>query len=446
MKFARIGAAVAAATMIVAACGSSSGTASPSAAASAAASSAASAAASQAASQAAAIDVKVGIEFPMSGGEAPNGVPSANGVALALAQIQVPGFNITINQQDDAVNGQHNPQQGAKNMSTLVNDPKVLFVVGPYNSNVAAAEIPVGNAAGLAQCSPANTNPGLTKTWPSYDYKALRSTNPDKNNYFRTATTDDLQGAAGADIAFNLAKAKKAYVADDVEAYGKGLADVFVTSFTKLGGTIVGRDSIPTSTTDFSSFATKLKGLNPDYVFYGGVTTSGIGLFRNQMASAGLGAIPLGGGDGIVDGAASVKSSFLQIAGDGATNTYGTTAGPNDIASDASPSPADLTAAYKAKFNTDPGAYTAASYACTQAFLQALKDVAPAAGGDLAKLREGVRAYLADTTHSYKSALGSFSFDAAGDTSQKIISYFQYDATSKGWKFLSQRDFVKNPF
>ena len=422
MKFAHVGAALAAVTMIVAACGSNSG-----------------------GGGGGNVAVKVGIEFPMSGGEAPNGVPSANGVALALSQLTVPGFTITINQQDDAVNGQHNPQQGAKNMSTLVNDATVLFVVGPYNSNVAAAEIPVGNAAGLAQCSPANTNPGLTKTWPSYDYKALRGTNPDKNAYFRTATTDDLQGAAGADIAYNTVKAKTAYVADDVEAYGKGLADVFVTSFEKLGGKVVGRDSIPTTTTDFSSFVTKLKGLNPDYVFYGGVTTSGIGLFRNQMAQGGL-TMPIGGGDGIVDGAASVASSYLQIAGDGAVGSYGTTAGPHDLASDAKPSQTDLTAAYKAKYNTEPGAYTAGSYACTQAFIQALTAVGAAANGDLAKLREAVRGYLADPSHSYTSAVGTYSFDAAGDTSQKIVSYFQYDAGTKDWKFLSQRDFVKNPF
>src|SRR6185437_12725770 len=107
--------------------------------------------------------VKVGIELPMTGGEAPNGVPTANGVALALSQIQVPGFTITISQQDDAVNGKHDANQGAKNVQTLANDSSVLFVVGPYNSSVAQAEIPVTNAAGLMQCSPANTAVSLTK-------------------------------------------------------------------------------------------------------------------------------------------------------------------------------------------------------------------------------------------------------------------------------------------
>ncbi|HYM82670.1 MAG TPA: ABC transporter substrate-binding protein, partial [Candidatus Dormibacteraeota bacterium] len=144
--------------------------------------------------------VKIGIELPMTGGEAPNGVPTANGVQLAISKIQIPGFTVTINQQDDAVNGKHDPKQGAKNMQTLVNDASVLFVVGPYNSSVAQAEIPVSNAAGLMQCSPANTNPGLTKPWGGVDPKTLRTTNPDKIAYVRVATTDDYQGAAGADI------------------------------------------------------------------------------------------------------------------------------------------------------------------------------------------------------------------------------------------------------
>src|SRR5215213_10782719 len=81
--------------------------------------------------------VKIGIELPMTGGEAPNGEPTAKGVQLALKKIQVPGFNITINQQDDAVNGKHQPNQGAKNMQTLANDAQVIAVVGPYNTNVA---------------------------------------------------------------------------------------------------------------------------------------------------------------------------------------------------------------------------------------------------------------------------------------------------------------------
>jgi len=415
MKFVRVGAAVGAAAIIVTACSS---------------------APSSSGAAAGGTPIKVGIELPMTGGEAPNGVPTANGVALALEQNPVPGFNITINQQDDAVNGKHNADQGAKNMTTLANDAAVQFVVGPYNSSVAQAEIPVSNAAGLMQCSPANTGVSLTK---GDEAKALRATNPDKIAYVRVATTDDNQGAGTADIAYNTIGAKTAYVLDDTQTYGKGLAKGFTDAFTTFGGQIVGTDGVPDTTTDFTSYVTKAKGLNPDVIMYGGVTTSGLGLFRKQMAQQGLD-IPFVGGDGVNGGSAATASSFLNIAGDGAANSYSTVAAIHDI-----PDPAKFGADYKAKFNAEPGSYSAPGYACTQIFLAALKAVGASAGGDMAKLREAVRAYIADTSHTYDTVLGKVGFDANGDTTQHTISYYQYDPTTKNWKFDKQRDFTADP-
>jgi len=384
--------------------------------------------------------IKVGIELPMTGGEAPNGVPTANGVALAISQIQVPGFTVSINQKDDAVNGKHDANQGAKNMQTLVNDSQVLFVVGPYNSSVAQAEIPVTNAAGLMQCSPANTAVQLTKPWGTAKPTDLRKTNPDKIAYVRVAATDDIQGAGGADIVAHTINAKNVYVLDDTQTYGKGIADAFTTALQTFGGTVVKRDGVPDKTTDFTSYVTTAKGLNPDAIFYGGVTTSGIGLFRKQMAQQGLQNIPLVGGDGIVDGSAATASSFLNIAGDqGDQNTYGTVAAIHDI-----PNPDKFAADYKAKFGKDPGSYSAPAYACTQVFLQALKDVGTGVT-DLGQLREKIRAYVADPSKSYDTVLGKFNFDKDGDTSQHTISYYQFDPGTKDWKFIKQRDFTADP-
>jgi len=418
MKFARASAAIAAAAIVVSACGGSSSTAAPGGSAAAGGT-----------------NVKVGIELPMTGGEAPNGVPTANGVALAIDQIKVPGFNVTINQQDDAVNGKHNADQGAKNMSTLANDAAVIGVVGPYNSSVAQAEIPVSNAAGLMQCSPANTSVSLTKGDSAVK---LRATNPDKIAYVRTATTDDNQGAGTADIAYNIIGAKTAYVMDDTQTYGKGLAQGFTDAYTKFGGKVVATDGVPDTTTDFTSYVTKAKGLNPEVIMYGGVTTSGLGLFRKQMAQQGLN-IPIVGGDGIVDGSAATASSFLNIAGDGATNSYGTVAAIHDI-----PNPDKFAADYKAKFSTEPGSYSAPGYACTQIYLAALAAVG-AGVTDPAQLREKVRAYVADPKNSFDTVLGKVSFDANGDTTQHTISYYQFDPTTKDWKFLKQRDFTADP-
>ena len=64
---------------------------------------------------------------------------------------------------------------------------------------------------------------------------------------------------------------------------------------------------------------------------------------------------------------------------------------------------------------------------------------------DLGQLREKIRAYVADPNNKYDTVLGSVGFDANGDTTQHTISYYQYDATSKDWKFLKQRDFTADP-
>ncbi len=366
--------------------------------------------------------VKIGVDLPLSGGEAPNGQPTENGVKMAISEIQVPGFTVQINEQDDAVNGKHDPAQGARNISTLASDPTVIGVVGPFNSNVAQAEIPVASSAGLLLCSPANTNPTLTKGATA---QQLRGSG--KESYVRVATTDDIQGQAGADIAYTTLGKKRAYVIDDTETYGKGLADQFVQSFQQLGGTVVGHDGAGSSVTDYTSLLTKAKSLNPDVVYYGGVTTGGGGLLRKQMAAAGMADIPFIGGDGINDGSAATASSFLNLAGaSGDANTYSTVAAAHDI-----PNQADFAKRYKAMFNTEPGSYSASAYACAQIILEALKNV----GAD----REKVRAYVTDASHKYTTVLGTLGFDQNGDTTQRIISDYKF--ANGDWQFMSQKDF-----
>ena len=372
--------------------------------------------------------VTLGVDLPLSGAETPNGQPTLDGVQLAVDENPVPGYTIKVEAKDDALNGKHDPQTGATNIGQLITDSSVFAVVGPFNSNVAQAEIPKSNAAGLIQCSPANTNPALTK---GADALALRATNPTKIAYIRVATTDDIQGQAGADIAYTVAGAKSAYVVDDTETYGKGLADQFVASFTKLGGTIVGRDGVGASgQSDYTALLTAAKAKNPAFVYFGGVTATGGGLLRKQMTQNGMGSIPFGGGDGISDGSAATASSFLNVAGaDGDVNSYMTVAAIHDI-----PNAAKFASDYKAKYNTEAGAYSASGYACAQIFLQALQQVGPD--------REAVRAYVTNASSKFTTALGNISFDANGDTSQHIISYYKFDPTTKDWKYFEQKDFT----
>ena len=94
-------------------------------------------------------------------------------------------------------------------------------VIGPLNSSVAKAQIPISNAAGLPQCSPANTNPDLTKGDPA---KQLR-TKP--NNYVRIVTTDDVQGPAASQYIYDKLGKHSVYIIDSTDTFGKGVADAF---------------------------------------------------------------------------------------------------------------------------------------------------------------------------------------------------------------------------
>src|ERR1035437_9014790 len=77
---------------------------------------------------AAATVVKIGIELPLSGAELPNGDPTLKGVQLAIKENPVPGFDVQVSKKDDALNGKHDPQTGATNISQLVTDSSVFAV------------------------------------------------------------------------------------------------------------------------------------------------------------------------------------------------------------------------------------------------------------------------------------------------------------------------------
>lgn len=388
--------------------------------------------------------IKIGIELPQSGNETALGEPIKNGVLLAIDQANknntVPGYTLAENNQDDAVNGVRDADKGASNMRTLVADTAVLGVVGPLNSSVARAEIPVSNEAGLVQCSPANTGTDLTQA----GYEKYASAHPDKRNYFRVAAPDNIQGPAMANFDYNDLGKRAVYIMDDATPFGVGVADSFAAEFTRLGGTVVKRDSVPKSTPDYTPFFTAAKALSPDVVFFGGTQSQGGGQVRKQMVGAGMGAIPYTGPDGIADLApGGAQGGFITLAGvENSNDVSGSVAGLHDL-----PAGSSFNTDYKAKFNKDPGAYSALAYACAQVMIKAIADTAAAAGGDLAKWRAAVREYIfnASAGHKYDTVMAQISFNACGDIEQPVMSFYEVDQAAEGgkggWRFIKQQAF-----
>ena len=158
---------------------------------------------------AASVTIKIGTDLPVSGKDQSSGKPAQDGAQMAVDQANdnhtVAGVTFVFAPKDDVgPSGLHDPTVGAANVTALISDAEVAGMVGPFNSSVAKAEMPITNQGPLAQISPANTNPCLTKDTAASGCSGANDLIPTirptgKVNYFRVATTDDHQGPAGAD-------------------------------------------------------------------------------------------------------------------------------------------------------------------------------------------------------------------------------------------------------
>jgi len=378
--------------------------------------------------------VTLASDLPVSGSDASDGKPTQNGAQLAVTQATnsklLGGCTIKFVAKDDAsvALGKHDPQQGAQNITELAGDASVLGVVGPFNSNVALAELPIANKANLVQISPSNTNPGLTIVGSNPDINTASLKPTGTTTYFRVCTTDIGQGKADAEEASKTLGTKKAYVFDDQETYGKGLADQFSKFYMADGGTIAKRTSLPGDTKDFSTQLTDAKNLGVDVIFFGGTSSNGGGIIKKQMASAGLTSVKYVGGDGIVD------DEFFTQAGSAAEGAYGSVAAPDPTKLDTSK---QFVTDYTAAFGAAPGAYSANAYDAMNILLQAVKKAITDNGGTLptsgSAFRESVRKNVAAT--AWDGAIGHTTFDANGDTSNVLLTIFQ--AQGGKWTYSS---------
>ena len=73
------------------------------------------------------------------------------------------GYTLQGEALDDAVQGVHNPEQGAANVRGFISDAAVLAVVGPYNSNVARAESLAASSVPLPRSASATSLPRQRK-------------------------------------------------------------------------------------------------------------------------------------------------------------------------------------------------------------------------------------------------------------------------------------------
>ncbi|MFF8446367.1 branched-chain amino acid ABC transporter substrate-binding protein [Streptomyces leeuwenhoekii] len=352
--------------------------------------------------------VVIGVDAPMTGDLSAMGLGIKNSADLATKIANEKKYVDGVTFEIQALDDQGQPSAGQQNATKFVADKDVLGVVGPLNSSVGESMQKVFDDAKLVQVSPANTGPSLTQG-PDWRTKKVRQ----YTSYFRTATTDAVQGPFAAQYVYNDYKKKKVFVIDDKKTYGAGLAATFTDEFKKLGGKVVGTEHINPDSKDFSAVATKVKNSGADVVYYGGEYPQA-GPLSKQIKEAGA-KIPLVGGDGIKDPA------FIKLAGPASEGDLATLVGApvEDIAS-----AKQFVTDYKEQgYKEDYAAYGGYSYDSAWAIIEAVKKVVDDNGGKLpSDARAKVTAAMQNV--SFDGVTGKVSFDEFGDATNKQLTVY----------------------
>ncbi len=305
--------------------------------------------ASVSSASAAAKTYTIGYQGPLSGGEASTGIDEQNAVkyAIKLFMAKNPTIKIKLVSIDD----QGDPAVAGTVAPGIGTNKSILGIVGPAYSGATIASLPYYKAGGLALISPSATRVSLTDP-----------ASPDFGSpvFHRNVATDDKQGPALAKYATKGVSNAKVFIFDDQSAYAVPLAG-YVTSGLKSvsGASLVGTDSVPNTTTDFSPTIAKIKTSGANVVIYTGYYSQAA-VFIKQLRDSGSTAV-FAGGDGVFN------AQFAVLAGASAEGSRLTgVAGLADVG-------AKVEAAFKKSMGVSSGVYAVEAFDGANIFLNGIK-------------------------------------------------------------------------
>lgn len=188
--------------------------------------------------------------------------------------------------------GSWTPGATARNARRVARDASAVAYIGEFNSGAAKVSMPILNGAGIPQISPSNTYNGLTTGGPGavrgepgrYQPTGVRT-------YFRILPNDHVQAAALVTAMRDRGCTALAFVHDG-EVYGKGMNADAVATAARLGLPVVASRKISRG----APAAIKRAGAN--CMAYTGITANGaVRLFR----SGALKGMKLFGSDGVAE-------------------------------------------------------------------------------------------------------------------------------------------------
>ncbi len=354
--------------------------------------------------------IKIGINVPLTGFAASDGTSALNGAKLATEQINsaggINGKQLELVVYDD----QASPKQSVPIAIKLIEKDKVSIGVSCSYSGATRA------AAGIYQSS-------------QVPYIAAYAIHPDitrAGNYtFRTSFVGEVQGRAGAKLAGEILKKKRAVLITLNNDFGKSLVAGFKQKAESYGITIVNEYPYSIKDRQFGAIVARVKADKPDVIYATGYFFTA-GPLVTQLRAAGVKATIIGqeGFD---------TQTFIKIAGAASEGVIITTSLDRD--SD-SLETREFIEQYEKMFNHKTDMVAASGHTAIKVAAAAIKQA-----GSLD--RAAVRDAVAKT--NLIASTGTISFNTLGEVIKDVQVQIVKDGQFRHYAVISDAELLAPP-
>lgn len=372
--------------------------------------------------------VNVYSSLPLQGASRPQTTAMVDGIKLALEEAGGKAGDLTVKYTslDDstAQAGTWTPEATSANARKVAQDESAIAYIGEFNSGASAISIPILNEVPIAQVSPANTAVGLTSDEPGAD-----KGEPDKyyptgeRHYLRIVPKDTIQGAALATV-MKKDGCTKAYILNDKEVYGAGLARNIESAAKSQGLEVAGNEGIDPKAPNFRSQASTIKSAGADCFVFSGITANGaVQLYKDVSA-----AVPdakLYGPDGVAEsGFADPKEGGIPADVAAKIKVTVATLSPDEYPEEGQ----KFFSQFESKYGEpNPDPYAIYGYEAMKLVLDTCKEL----GSDCTDRQKMIDALF--NTKGRESVLGTYDIDENGDTT--LTDYGVYTIEGGELKF-----------
>jgi branched-chain amino acid transport system substrate-binding protein len=352
---------------------------------------------------------KIGAMLDVTGGASFLGKPEHNAILLAIEEANQAGgirgnkvelvFEDTKSTETDTVLAARK----------LINQAKVLAIVGPSRTGGAMAAVPIVTEAEVPLLSPVS---GVGVIEPIAERKWV----------FRPGQGGDLSVAKVLDYA-RRAGWKKLGILYSADAYGEDGRDNMRKLAASAGVSLAREESFPANSTDLKPQLAKLKSAGVDAIFMHGLGAPSAIVYKNARELELT--IP------IISGHGQANSAFRNAVGDAVIgqpivgapvlvwnelpNSH-----PQKKVSEA------FVTKYQAKFGTAPDMFAGVAYDSANMVLQAIRETS----GERAQIRE----WLENKVKNYVGVTGVFNFGPQDHGGLKSDALVMMIADKDGWR------------